>query len=271
MFAPPRPPRDTVVARVVVSGALRGAFASQRLGDRAVGGLAALAARVDSLEAACRCPTFWVDAGGASYGAPVPALSRGALTVTRSTRPVWMPRPSNRGPGRDGRNADRAAQRFPRSWVAINASPSDAASPLRALGAAGTGDRAIAVVGVVDGTPPGASERTVAGCASVTARPPSPPPSRAPGRQCRRGRRGRRFRRGLRQPRLRRGGRPASPAPSTPGRSPPSSAARPRSTFAAPPWRGSRIRLGLTVVDVVQLADGGTAARARWIPSGPTA
>lgn len=164
MFAPPRPPRDTVVARVVVSGALRGAFEPQLLAGRAVGGLAALAARADSLEAACGCPTFWVDGGGASYGAPVPALSRGALTVAAFEAAGVDA--ATLGTGDLAVMGETLAERLAASglpWVAVNAGAADYATPLRPWVRLDAGGRSVAVVGVVDGTPPGASERTVAG------------------------------------------------------------------------------------------------------------
>ena len=265
MFAPPRPPRDTVVARVVVSGALRGAFAGQRLGDRAVGGLAALAARVDSLEAACRCPTFWVDGGGASYGDPVPALSRGALTVTAFDAAGVDA--AALGAGDLAVMGETLTERLSGSripWVAINASLPDAASPLRSWVRLEAGDRAIAVVGVVDGTPPGASERTVAGvrirdgAAAITAALPALRAANAdavivvgdfdaacasPG--C--------------------GGEAVGLARSLDS----GAVAAIVGGTAAIDIRGTAVApvlafgLGLTVVDVVQLADGGTAARAR--------
>jgi 2',3'-cyclic-nucleotide 2'-phosphodiesterase (5'-nucleotidase family) len=264
-FAPQRPPRDTVVARVVVTGALRGALGSQRLDDRAVGGLAALAARVDSLEAACRCPTFWVDGGGASYGAPIQGLSRGAITVTAFAAAGVDA--AALGAGDLAVLGDALSERLgasPFPWVAINASPPDPASPLRSWVRLEERDRAIAVVGVVDGTPPGAAERTVAGvrirdpAAAITAAVP--------------------------------GMRATNPdaviavgdfdaACATPGcggeavglaRSLDSGAVdaivggtaqiRVRGTMVAPVLA---FGLGLTVIDVVQLANGGNEARAR--------
>jgi 2',3'-cyclic-nucleotide 2'-phosphodiesterase/3'-nucleotidase len=265
MFAPLRPPRDTVIARVVVSGALRGAFDPQMLNGRAVGGLAALAARVDSLEAACGCPTFWVDGGGASYGAPVPALARGALTTAAfETAGVDA---ATLGVGDLAVMGETLSERLATShvaWVAVNAAAADPATPLRPWVRLDMGGRSVAVMGVVDGTPPGASERTVAG---VRVRDPAAAIASA-------------------LPAL----RAASPdavivigdfdaACTTPGcggeavglaRALDSGAVHAVvGGTAAMNVRGTTVApvlaygVGLTVVDVVQLADGGTAARAR--------
>jgi 2',3'-cyclic-nucleotide 2'-phosphodiesterase/3'-nucleotidase len=264
-FAPPRPPRDTVVARVVVSGALRGAFTGQTLDGRAVGGLAALAARVDSLEAACRCPTFWVDGGGASYGAPIQALSRGALTVTAFGAAGVDA--SALGAGDLAVMGETLSERLGAStfpWVAINASPPDAGSPLRSWVRLEERDRAIALVGVMDGTPPGAAERTLAGvrvrdpAAAITAALPAIRATRtdaviavgdfdaacaAPG--C--------------------GGEAVGLARALDSGAVHAivggtAAIRVRGTAVAPVLAFGQ---GLTVVDVVQLANGGTEARAR--------
>jgi 2',3'-cyclic-nucleotide 2'-phosphodiesterase (5'-nucleotidase family) len=264
-FAPPRPPRDTVVARVVVSGALRGAFDPQPLDGRVVGSLAALAAWADSLRVACRCPTFWVDAGGASYGAPVPALSRGALTVAAFDAAAVDA--ATVGAGDVAVMGEAFGERLGGSripWVAVNATSADAGNPLRSWVRLESGDRSIAVVGVVDGTPPGASERTVGGLqvrdpvAAITTVLPA----------------------------LRAAGTDAiivvgdfDAACATPGcggeavelaRALDSGAVHAIvGGTAAIVVRGTAVApvlaygMGLTVVDVVRLADGGTAARAR--------
>jgi len=164
-FAPQRPARDTTVLRVIVTGALRGAFTSQTLEGRAVGGLAAMTARVDSLRRACGCPTFWVDAGGASYGAPLAALSRGALTVAAFNAARIDATAIGAGDiavMRETLGERLEASRFP--WVAINAAaPNPGTVDLKPWVRLDRGGRSIAVVGVVDGTPPGAAARDVAG------------------------------------------------------------------------------------------------------------
>jgi len=131
-----------------------------------------------------------------------------------------------------------------------------------ARGAADSGRSAVAVVGWW--TAPHRARRTDGGgCASVTARPPSPRRSRAraanadPVIVVE-------ISTGLRQPRLRWGGRRLARALTGASLR---RRARRRSTSAAP---GGPVSLffGLgvwTVFDVVQLADGGTAARAGWI------
>ena len=163
-FAPPLPSRDTTILRVVVTGALRGAFAPRTLEGRPVGGLPAIAARVDSLGLACGCPTFWVDAGGASHGAPVPALSQGALTVTAFHAAGIDAAALGAGDAAVmGQMLGRqvGASRFP--WTAINAVPADpAGTPLQPWVRLERGGRSVVVIGVVDGTPPGAAGRTVA-------------------------------------------------------------------------------------------------------------
>lgn len=163
-FAPPRPARDTTVLRVVVTGALRGGFADRMLDGRPIGGLAAIAARVDSLTRGCGCPTFWVDAGGASHGAPVPALSQGALTVAAFN--VAGLDAAALGAGDAGVMGDALGQRLSASrfpWTAINAVPaSPAGTPLRPWVRLERGGRSVVVMGVVDGTPPGAAGRPVA-------------------------------------------------------------------------------------------------------------
>ena len=162
-FAPPLPARDTTVLRVVVTGALRGAFAPRTLNGRPLGGLAAIAARVDSLARRCGCPTFWVDAGGASHGAPVPALSQGALTVGAFNAAGIDAAALGAGDVAvisEALGARLGASRFP--WTAINAAPADpAGAPVQPWVRLDRGGRSVVVIGVVDGTPPGASGRTV--------------------------------------------------------------------------------------------------------------
>jgi 2',3'-cyclic-nucleotide 2'-phosphodiesterase/3'-nucleotidase len=163
-FAPPLPARDTTVLRVVVTGALRGGFAARTLDGRPIGGLPALAARVDSLRRACGCATFWVDAGGASHGAPLAALSQGALTVAAFNAAGLDASALGAGDAAvigDDLGQRVAASRFP--WTAINAVPADrAATPLRPWVRLERGGRSVVVMGVVDGTPPGGAGRTVA-------------------------------------------------------------------------------------------------------------
>jgi len=163
-FAPPRPARDTTVLRVIVTGALRGAFTSRTVDDRAVGGLAAIVAKADSLAAACGCPTFRLDAGGASFGAPVPALSRGALTVAAFNAAAMDA--AALGAGDAATMGETLGERirdarFP--WSAINATPRDpSAVPLQPWVRLDRGGRSVVVIGVMDGTPPGAAGRMVA-------------------------------------------------------------------------------------------------------------
>jgi 2',3'-cyclic-nucleotide 2'-phosphodiesterase/3'-nucleotidase len=163
-FAPPLPARDTTVLRVVVTGALRGAFEARTLDGRPIGGLPALAARVDSLRRACGCPTFWVDAGGASHGAPVPALSQGALTVAAFNAAAIDAAALGAGDAAvmgDALGQRVGASQFP--WTAVNAVPADPASTrLQPWVRLERGGRSIVVMGVVDGTPPGAAGRSVA-------------------------------------------------------------------------------------------------------------
>jgi len=162
-FAPPLPARDTTLLRVVVTGALRGAFAARTLDGRPLGGLPAIAARVDSLARACGCPTFWVDAGGASHGAPVQALSQGALTVAGFNAADVDAATFGAGDAAVMRDVlgDRVrASRFP--WTAVNAVPTDPADArVQPWVRLERGGRSIVVMGVVDGTPPGAAGRTI--------------------------------------------------------------------------------------------------------------
>ena len=163
-FAPPLPARDTTVLRVVVTGALRGRFATQQLEGRPVGGLSAIAARVDSLRRACGCPTFWVDAGGASHGAPVPALSQGALTVAAFNAAGLDAAALGAGDAAViGETLEQRveASRFP--WTAINATAANrATTPVQPWVRLEREGRSVVVIGVVDGTPPGASARAIA-------------------------------------------------------------------------------------------------------------
>jgi 2',3'-cyclic-nucleotide 2'-phosphodiesterase/3'-nucleotidase len=162
-FTPPLPARDTTVLRVVVTGALRGGFATQRLDGRPVGGLPAIAARVDSLRRACGCPTFWVDAGGASHGAPMPALSQGALTVAAFNAARLDAAALGAGDAAVmGETLARQieASRFP--WTAVNAAPAERmTAPVQPWVRLERGGRSVVVIGVMDGTPPGAAGRDV--------------------------------------------------------------------------------------------------------------
>jgi 2',3'-cyclic-nucleotide 2'-phosphodiesterase (5'-nucleotidase family) len=163
-FTPPLPARDTTVLRVVVSGALRGGFAAQRLDGRLVGGLPAMAARVDSLRRACGCPTFWVDAGGAAHGAPLTGLSEGALTVAAFNAARIDAAALGAGDVvvmGEALGEQLEASRFP--WTAINVAPAEPmAASVQPWIRLERGGRSVVVIGVMDGTPPGAPSRAVA-------------------------------------------------------------------------------------------------------------
>jgi 2',3'-cyclic-nucleotide 2'-phosphodiesterase (5'-nucleotidase family) len=71
--------RDTVLFRVVATGALHGALEPGSVQGRPLGGLAAVASRADSLTRGCPCPTFRLDAGGAFHGSLLADLAAGRV------------------------------------------------------------------------------------------------------------------------------------------------------------------------------------------------
>lgn len=84
---PPRPQpvgaRDTVVLRVLATTDLQGALLprSSQDGGRSSGGVAVLAALMDSLADECSCPTLRLDAGDAMQGTVTSNLTRGRAMV----------------------------------------------------------------------------------------------------------------------------------------------------------------------------------------------
>ena len=87
LFKVPKPqvegPRDTVLLRILGTADLHGAMEPRpaQPGSQAAGGVALLAASLDSLEAECDCPTVRFDAGDALQGTVVSNITRGRAMV----------------------------------------------------------------------------------------------------------------------------------------------------------------------------------------------
>jgi len=160
-FAPAPPPRDTTLLRVIVTGALRGHLEPGTLAGRPVGGLAAASALADSAAAACGCPVFRLDAGGAMAGMPVVDASRGAVAATALSAyrlDAAVPGPGDAELLGDALAARVSGARFP--WAAANVSAADSSAPaFRPWTLLERGGRSLAVVGVMAGVGPGGTDR----------------------------------------------------------------------------------------------------------------
>jgi 2',3'-cyclic-nucleotide 2'-phosphodiesterase/3'-nucleotidase/5'-nucleotidase len=87
----PLPPaaRDTILMRILATGDLHGALLPKvrpQTADRPTGGLAAIAALMDSLTADCDCPTLRLDAGDAMQGTVTSNVTRGRVMVEALNR-----------------------------------------------------------------------------------------------------------------------------------------------------------------------------------------
>jgi 2',3'-cyclic-nucleotide 2'-phosphodiesterase/3'-nucleotidase/5'-nucleotidase len=80
----PRPPRDSIMLRVLATNDLHGALLPRVYAwskGRPVGGVPVLKAMMDSAEAQCACPTLRLDAGDQMQGTLISNLSEGRATV----------------------------------------------------------------------------------------------------------------------------------------------------------------------------------------------
>ncbi len=126
LFAPAAeetpPPRDTTVLRVLAINDFAGALlpASDDGGSRR-GGAAYLKAVMDSLTAACDCPTIRLDAGDHLRGAPQSSLVRGRSTIETFNLlgvAASVPDPHDFGWSIDTLRQRMAEARYP--WLAAN-------------------------------------------------------------------------------------------------------------------------------------------------------
>jgi hypothetical protein len=135
-----QPARDTTVLRVVVTGALRG-LCPRTLDGRPLGGRPPLPPGW-TRSRRCGCPTFWVDAGGASHRAPVrvpQGAHRGAFNA------AGIDAAARCGDVAVISGALGRGSRVPVQWTASTPLPSGEApatvGPPRARGPVGGGDR----------------------------------------------------------------------------------------------------------------------------------
>jgi 2',3'-cyclic-nucleotide 2'-phosphodiesterase / 3'-nucleotidase / 5'-nucleotidase len=79
----PAAARDTILMRILATGDLHGALLPKvrQADERPTGGVAAIAALMDSLSADCDCPTLRLDAGDAMQGTVTSNVTRGRVMV----------------------------------------------------------------------------------------------------------------------------------------------------------------------------------------------